>query len=185
MKNVLSKLRVYGFILKLRFLICWDYVTKPIKICVFLIKRYLQYQKIDRESEDSWEAYVKKREINNQDEFKVRKAKFLSIKTEFLGSLFKASMFASFYALAQEKPEELSGEFITQMDKYKQNFDQEKNKLVELLKKLSEYEEIKFDSEISKEIIDWSFEGFKKKEMVTAFEEKIDNYLQGVDLKES
>ena len=50
MKNVLSKLRVFTFVLKLRLLICWDFLTKPFRIWYFVIKRYLQYRKIDKES---------------------------------------------------------------------------------------------------------------------------------------
>ena len=183
MKNVLSKLRVFTFVLKLRLLICWDFLTKPFRIWYFVIKRYLQYRKIDKESATRWEAHIKKRELENQDEFKARRSEFFCLKAQFLGALFRTCIESSFYAVTQEAPDEVDSEFLAKMDEYQQNFEKEKKEVIELLEKISEFQEIDFDSNLKDSIVGWNFNSFDKCDSITEFEQKIAEYLQSLDIK--
>ena len=68
MKDVFMKLRIKLFVcfLHLKFF-CFE-ITKPFRIAISCIERYLVLRKIDKESENGWERHVKIRELDEKDE---------------------------------------------------------------------------------------------------------------------
>ena len=127
--------------------------------------------------------HLKKRELENQDEFKARRSEFFCLKAQFLGALFRTCIESSFYAVTQEAPDEVDSEFLAKMDEYQQNFEKEKKELIELLEKISEFQEIDFDSNLKDSIVGWKFNSFDKCDSITEFEQKIAEYLQSLDIK--
>ena len=72
MKDVFMKLRIKLFVcfLHLKFF-CFE-ITKPFRIAISCIERYLVLWKIDKESENGWERHVKIRELDEKDELEIK-----------------------------------------------------------------------------------------------------------------
>lgn len=182
MKKVLSKLRIGSYILKMRLLNLGAKITDPFKIIIFGFKRYMLLTKLDKECQDNWEKYVKIREIENKDEFDLRRQQFFSLKVQFICAFFRTSMFAGFYAVSQEKAHEVGDEFLSKIDGYREDFKKEKAELIRTINEIKAYDEITFDEEIETEIITWEFEDFKTTEEITNMEKRFADYIKTLDL---
>ena len=182
MKNVLSKLRIGCFILKMHLLIWWSKITDPFKIVVWGFKRYMLLRKIDKESQDNWERYVKIRKIESKDEFDLRRQQFFSLKVQFICTFFRTSMLAGFYALSQEHPNEVDDEFLSKIDGYRDDFKKEKAELIRVVNEIKSYDEITFDEEMESKIIAWEFEDYKTTEEISEMEKRFANYINTLDL---
>ena len=80
MKDVFMKLRIKLFVcfLHLKFF-CFE-ITKPFRIAISCIERYLVLRKIDKESENGWERHVKIRELDEKDELEIKRGQFQILK---------------------------------------------------------------------------------------------------------
>ena len=85
MKDVFMKLRIKLFVcfLHLKFF-CFE-ITKPFRIAISCIERYLVLWKIDKESENGWERHVKIRELDEKDELEIKRGQFQILKTHIIG----------------------------------------------------------------------------------------------------
>lgn len=182
MKKVLSKLRISCYILKLRLLILGAKITEPFKIIVLGFKRYMLLRKIDKESQDNWEKHVKIREIENTDEFNLRRQQFFVLKAQFIGAFFMTSMFAGFYAVSQENPNEVDDEFLSRIEGYREDFKNNKAELIKVMNGIKDYDEITFDEKLEAEIITWEFEDYKTTEEITNMEKRFADYIKTLDL---
>ncbi len=181
MKNLLGKLRISACILKMRLEIFWSNITAPFKIFIACCKRYLLIRKIYKESEDGWERHVKLRELENQDNFKLRRQEFFILKAQLIGGIFRTGMSASFYILLPEDSNSAL-DYESKLAEEKNSFEKEKAELIELLSKLDNFSEIKFDEELKAEILAWEIDTYKSTEEIRILEEKFANHLQTLDL---
>lgn len=174
MKDVFSKLQIRGFVCHLQLNILWTKITKPFQIAIKCIKRYLAFRKINKESKDRWEKYVKISEYNNQDDLELRKNQFYLLKIQLIDSLFITSACAGNYVRLQEQPNEV--------DNYQKEFRKNKKDLINLLEKFCEYDEVAFDEHIKSEIIAWEFEKFKTQEERINWVKSISEYIRTIDI---
>lgn len=182
MKQVLTKLRINSYIFSLRLKSFWSKITAPFQIMIFCVKRYLDLRKIDHESKDRWERHVKIRELESQDELNLHRSQFFCLKVQIIGALYRAGMTESFYAVAQEHPNEVDDELLSQMDNYQEEFKKEKVTLIDLIKKLEDYDGITFDEKIKAEITAWNFEDCNTGEEVTDKLKRFADYLNTLDI---
>lgn len=148
MKDELIKLRVKCH---LRLKIFWSEITEPFQIAIECIKHYLALRKIDKESNDGWERYVKRRELERKDEFHL-------LKTQLIAA-FLRTICAGSSAGLKEGPDEV--------DNSRKEFQKNKEELMALLEKICDYDEIIFDEKIKSEIISWKFETFEMQEEIS------------------
>ena len=94
MKDVFMKLRIKLFVcfLHLKFF-CFE-ITKPFRIAISCIERYLVLWKIDKESENGWERHVKIRELDEKDELEIKRGQFQILKTHIIGAFFRTCICA-------------------------------------------------------------------------------------------
>ena len=85
----------------------WFNITKPFRVAYEMIKRYNELRKIDLESKDGWERYLRKKELENKDKLELRRAEFFSLKTKIIGAYFMTSMSEIVFIVTNEHPEEV------------------------------------------------------------------------------
>ena len=117
MKDVFMKLRIKLFVcfLHLKFF-CFE-ITKPFRIAISCIERYLVLRKIDKESENGWERHVKIRELDEKDELEIKRGQFQILKTHIIGAFFRTCICAGAQILDSET------------NKYQQDFKTKKKNL--------------------------------------------------------
>lgn len=170
MKNVLIKLRSISLICCCYLRIFWTKVTLPFRIPIIYIKRYCAISKIYKESNDGWERHVKIREMDKKDELALEEAKS---KTLFISTFSRTSMSAGKFI-------ELQGQYSEAINA-QQEFQRNKEELVERLEQLCDCEEINFDEGIKSEIIAWKFETYKTQEELLDWVMRFFEYVYTLD----
>ncbi len=170
MKDVFMKLRIKLFVcfLHLKFF-CFE-ITKPFRIAISCIERYLVLRKIDKESENGWERHVKIRELDEKDELEIKRGQFQILKTHIIGAFFRTCICAGAQILDSET------------NKYQQDFQDKKEELICLLEKLCNYQEINFDENIKSEIISWELGKFETQEALSDWSKRFSEYICTLDI---
>jgi len=174
MKDVFIKLRMGFFIFRLLLMSLVAKIKAPFQIAIELTKRYLALRKIDKESKDGWERYVKRRELERKDELALRREQFQLLKIQLIGAFFRTGIFARICVALQEQPNEV--------DDPRKDFQTNKEELVALLEKLCNYDEITFDEKIKSAIISWDFETFETQEELTNWGNSFSKYICTLDI---
>ncbi len=174
MRDVFMKLRVKYSICRLRLKIFWANITEPFQRAIAFLKRYLALRKIDKESKDGWERYVKRRELVRKDELAVRREQFYLLKTQLIGAFFRTSICAVGCAELKEQS--------TEFDNSQKEFQKNKEELVSLLEKLCDYDEITLDEKIKSGIIAWEFGKFETQEELTNWGKSFSEYICTLDI---
>lgn len=174
MRDVFIKLRVKYSIYRLRLKILVAKITGPFQILIAGIKRYWDLRKIEKESQDRWERYVKIRELERKDELEVKREQFYLLKTQLIGAFFRTSICARNCASLQEQPHEI--------DNSPKEFQKNKEELVNLLEKVCDYDEITFDEKIKAGIIAWEFEKFETQEELNNWAKSFSEYICTLDI---
>lgn len=174
MKDVFIKLRVKGYICRLRLKIFWTKITEPFQIVIACIKRYCALRKINKESKNGWERHVKYRELVRKDELAVQREQFYLLKTQLIGAFCRTSICARCCAGLQDQPNEF--------DNYQKEFQKNKEELVSLLEKICDYDEITFDEKIKSGIIAWELGKFETQEELTNWVKSFSEYICTLDI---
>ena len=89
MRDVLSKWRINMIIFNMCIRNLWFNITKPFRVAYEMIKRYNELRKIDLESKDRWDRYLRKKELENKDKLELRRAEFFSLKAKIIKFLLQ------------------------------------------------------------------------------------------------
>lgn len=170
MRDVFIKLRAKCFIFRLRLKNLVAKITEPFQIAIECIKHYWALRKIDKESNDGWEKYVKRRELERKDELNLRREQFHHLKIQLIGAFFRTSICAGL----QEQPNEV--------DDSQKEFQKNKEELVGLLEKICDYDEITFDEKLKSGIISWEFGEFETQEELTNWVKSFSEYICFLDI---
>lgn len=180
MRDVLSKLRINMMIFNMRIKNLWFNITKPFKVAYEVIKHYNELRKIDLESKDGWERYLRKKELENKDKLELRRAEFFSLKAKIITAYFMTSLSEIVFIVSKEHPEEAIEE--SRIESSKAEFLKNKQELCSLIDELKGYDEISFDSEIDMKIRSWEFEDFETEAELTSWETKFSEYFSTLDI---
>lgn len=153
MKGVLLKLRAKFYILILRLKIFWSKITAPFRICAACVKRYCVLKKIDENLNDVWEKHVQRLQLQEADELQLKKVQFDCLIAQLTNAFLKTT-------LSTGKPEDVQKE-SDELDCSREDFEQNKKALLDLIAKVDAYEEINFDKNIKAQIISWEFKRFE------------------------
>ncbi len=180
MRDVLNKLRLNIMLFYARIISLWFYIINPFIVAYEIVKHYYELLKIDLESENGWENYFRKKELENNDNLELRRAEFLNLKAKIVCAYFMTSMSKIVFIASKEHPEEVIEE--TRIESLKAEFVKSKQELCRLINKLQRYDEISFDSEIDMKIRNWEFDDFETKAELTAWQTKFSDYFSTLDI---
>lgn len=180
MKDVLSKLRLKMIFFSMRIKNSWFNTTKPFKIAYERIKIHKELKKINLESKDNWDRYVREKELENKYKLDLRIAEFSSFKTNILITFIRTCVSETVFIVSNEHPEEVIEE--SSIESSKSEFLKNKQELCSLIDELKKYNEISFNPEIDMQIRSWEFEDFKTKAELTYWERKFYEYFLALNI---
>lgn len=159
-EEIFFKLRVTRFISKLYLESLIDKITKPFRKIWIRLDIYLQYRKVEKEFDDSWEKYLEYKKLEQKNEQELRIAQVKSFGIELICELVKTSKYTSVYV-----EEEWTDE---QIEDLRKEFQKNKENLLSIIKKYCDYN-VKINPEVESEISNWEFESFQTIEDVNGY----------------
>lgn len=177
--NVLNKLRCFFLFLGLRLKISWNSITIPFKIGYELLKRYSQLIAIEMGSSNSWEKYLKRNELENQDRLKLRRTEFFSLKVKITGAFVRTTSPVMIIIALKKREEGIDEETIKSKQK---EFMKSKDELIELLGSMKFYPEVSFSKEFEEKVSKWQFDDFKTSPEIEAWQKEFTDYIASLDI---